>query len=125
MDIAALNAQRQEQVETLYRMMSDSGVDPATHDFSEPFIDKDGVARRPLDFVAVGEDTLKKMARQNAPQQTSFADLFPLPEKRGRGRPKKVEGAASTAPKPPKTPNPFSTDEPPKRGPGRPRKAKP
>lgn len=124
MEIAALNSRRQEQVETLYRMMTEAGVDPASHDFNEPFIDAGGVARYPLDFVAVGEDTLKAMAAQREPEQTSFGDLFPLPVKRGRGRPKKVEGAAPAAPKPPKTPNPFPVNEPPKRGPGRPKKKK-
>ena len=123
MEIEALNSRRQEKVEMLYRLMSEAGVDPATHNFSEPFVGKDGIEIRPLDYVTISDTTLKRMAEQRVPEQATIGDLFPLRPKRSPGRPKKVAGVESP-PRTIKTPSPFLTAEAPKRRPGRPKRQK-
>lgn len=123
MDIATLHAKRQSQVAELYRLMGEVGLSPDTYDFNQPFVDKDGIERYPQDFILIDEDMPSTSNDSGQLDLPNIADL--IPQKRARGRPKKVEGVESS-PRVKKTPNPFpsAADTAPKRGPGRPKKEK-
>ena len=107
MEIAALQAKRQEQVDELYRLMLEVGLSPENHDMNESFVDKCGVERRPIDFLMISEDFLPPGSVCEPVEFPDIAEMYGV-KKRRRGRPKRTEGVAPVS-RAKRTPDFFSS----------------